>query len=130
MLGLRYWFWWAGADVTAPVADFVATPLAGTTPLSVTFTDLSSNATAWLWERNSGSGYATFSTTQNPTAIFTEGSWSIRETATNAFGSDSETKTNYIIVSPYHGRARGIEAGVSSRGVSAARPSRGVEGSA
>jgi PKD repeat protein len=48
--------------VIAPVADFTGTPLTGTTPLSVVFTDTSINGplTAWHWEKNDGSGWVDF----------------------------------------------------------------------
>jgi hypothetical protein len=86
--------------VAAPTADFSGTPLTGTTPLSVTFTDASTDSpTSWLWERDNGSGWATFSTSQNPTASFTAGTWSVRLTATNSNGSDTLTRTDYIAVS-------------------------------
>jgi PKD repeat protein len=87
-------------SVSAPGADFTASPLTGTTPLSVTFTDASTNnPTSWLWERNDGSGWATFSTSQNPSASFTTGTWSVRLTATNANGSNTASQTDYIVVS-------------------------------
>jgi hypothetical protein len=87
------------AVAAAPTADFTGTPLTGTTPLSVTFTDASTDTpTSWLWERNNGSGWATFSTSQNPTASFTQGTWSVRLTATNADGSDTLTRADYIVV--------------------------------
>jgi PKD repeat protein len=101
-------------SVSAPGADFSATPLTGTTSVSVTFTDESTGTpTSWLWERNDGSGWATFSTSQNPTASFTTGTWSVRLTATNANGSNTLSQTDYIVVSaadssggddaPHHG---------------------------
>jgi hypothetical protein len=85
----------------APVADFSGTPLSGTAPLSVAFTDSSTNTpTSWLWEKNDGSGWVAFtsgSTSQNPTESFTAGTWSVRLTATNAAGSDTKTRTNYVV---------------------------------
>lgn len=91
--------------VSPPVADFSATPLIGASPLSVTFTDTSTNTpTSWLWEKSddAGASWSNFSsgaTSQNPTEEFTAGAWSIRLTSTNAGGSDSETKLSYIAVS-------------------------------
>lgn len=88
----------------APVAAFSGTPLSGTSPLSVTFTDASTNTpTSWLWEKssNGGSSWSNFSsgdTSQNPTESFAEGTWAVRLTATNAGGSDDETKLAYITV--------------------------------
>ena len=88
------------SGVTAPVAAFSGTPLSGSSPLSVVFTDASTNTpTSWLWEKNSGSGWVNFAgtpTAQNPTESFASGTWSVRLTATNAGGSDAEEKTNYI----------------------------------
>lgn len=88
---------------TPPVAAFSGTPLSGTAPLSVAFTDASTETpTEWDWEKNDGSGWVPFAgtpTTQNPTEVFTSGTWSVRLTATNAGGSDTETKTDYISVS-------------------------------
>lgn len=87
--------------VAAPVAAFSGTPLTGGAPLSVTFTDASTNTpTSWLWEKNSGSGWVNFASTptaQNPTESFAAGTWSVRLTATNAAGSDAEEKTNYLV---------------------------------
>lgn len=86
---------------SAPVAEFVADDTTPTDAQSVQFTDQSTNTpTSWLWEKNNGGGWAAFtanSTTQNPTQTFAAGTWSIRLTATNAGGSDGETKTNYIV---------------------------------
>ena len=82
-----------------PVASFTGTPTSGTDPLTVAFTDASSNTpTSWLWERDSGSGWSTFSTSQNPTQSFTAGTWSVRLTATNAGGSDTQTRTSYLVI--------------------------------
>jgi hypothetical protein len=103
---------WVGAfsvsDIaTAPVAAFSGTPLSGTAPLSVVFTDSSTNTpTSWLWEKNSGSGWVNFAgtpTVQNPTESFAAGTWSVRLTATNAGGSDPEEKTNYVVVTAASG---------------------------
>ncbi len=85
--------------VQPPVAAFTATPLVGVAPLSVTFTDQSTNTPAeWSWEYNTGSGWVEFSTDQNPTYSFTAGPYDIRLTASNSGGSDDETKTHYIAV--------------------------------
>jgi PKD repeat protein len=81
-----------------PVADFSADPLTGNEPLSVDFTDLSTNSpVAWAWDfENNGS---TDSTLQNPTHIYpTAGTYSVKLTVKNATGSDIETKTSYIEV--------------------------------
>jgi len=85
-------------SINAPVADFSASPLSGKYPLTVQFTDLSTNTpTSWLWDFGDGST----STEQNPIHQYTsEGSFTVSLTATNAGGSDTKTKTNYITAIP------------------------------
>lgn len=77
-----------------PVADFSADVTTGDAPLSVAFTDLSTNTrSSWLWDF----GDTNTSTSQNPTHIYASpGVYTITLTATNGAGSDSETKANYI----------------------------------
>jgi PKD repeat protein len=83
---------------TAPVADFTA----GATTIyegdSITFTDTSANnPTSWAWTFNGGTPGT--SSAQNPTITYnTAGTYTVALTATNAYGSDTETKTNYITV--------------------------------
>jgi PKD repeat protein len=81
-----------------PVADFSGTPTSGTAPLTVDFTDLSTyNPTSWSW--NFGDDGT--STAQNPSHTYTDaGTYTVSLTATNAFGSDTETKVAYITVTP------------------------------
>lgn len=81
----------------APVANFSGTPTSGATPLTVQFTDMSSNnPTSWAWDIDNDGD--TDYTTQNPSHEYTTGTYSVKLTATNASGSGSETKTNYITV--------------------------------
>ncbi len=82
----------------APTAEFSATPTAGVAPLLVTFTDESTDApTSWNWDFGDGSGT---STAQDPTYTYNSaGTYTVSLTATNAYGSDNETKTGYITVS-------------------------------
>lgn len=87
--------------ITAPVAAFIGTPTSGYVPLTVQFTDQSTNIpTSWKWEYRKGTGsWIQFSTIKNPSYTFTAtGTYSIRLTATNAGGSNSEIKTSYITV--------------------------------
>jgi len=81
----------------APVADFSGTPLSGDAPLTVNFTDLSSNSpTSWDWTFGDGGSSAA----QNPSHEYTSaGDYTVSLTAENASGQDTETKTNYISVS-------------------------------
>lgn len=86
-----------------PVTDFTGTPLTGTDPLTVVFTDATTNTpTSWHWEKNVGAGWIDFAgtpTAENPSEDLTVGTWSIRLTSTNAAGSNTKTRTNYVVVS-------------------------------
>lgn len=88
--------------VIAPVAAFSADVTTGDAPLTVHFTDASTNTpTSWAWDfDNDGS---TDSTEQNPTYEYAdEGTYMVKLTVTNAAGSDDETKPDYITVeNPY-----------------------------
>lgn len=80
----------------APAAAFSGTPLSGTAPLEVTFTDASTNSpTSWAWTF----GDAGTSTVQNPVHTYADsGTFTVSLTATNTTGSDVETKASYITV--------------------------------
>lgn len=87
-----------GTTVTnTPVAAFSGTPTSGTAPVTVQFTDSSTNSpTAWNW--NFGDGQT--STSQSPSHQYNSaGTYTVTLTASNGAGSDSETKTSYITVS-------------------------------
>ncbi|OGN88275.1 MAG: hypothetical protein A2X23_04345 [Chloroflexi bacterium GWC2_73_18] len=88
----------SGPPPPAPVADFSGTPTSGVEQLSVDFTDLSSGSpTAWSWAFGDGGT----STLQNPSHFYAApGTYTVSLTATNAGGSDPETKTGYVVVSP------------------------------
>jgi len=82
-----------------PVADFVGNPLSVLVGGTVNFTDLSAGApTSWQWTFDGGSPGT--STTQNPTNITysTAGDYTVKLKVSNATGSDSITKVNYIHV--------------------------------
>jgi len=83
---------------SAPTADFTATPLSGTAPLTVTFADISvDRPTSWAWDFGDGAT----STEQNPTHTYAAGgNYSVSLTATNPQGSNSVVKTDYIQVDP------------------------------
>ncbi len=76
-------------------ASFTASPLSGTPPLAVSFTDTSSGQiTAWSWNFGDGST----SDQQNPQHTFTkEGSYSVSLTVTGV-GSKTDTCSNPILV--------------------------------
>lgn len=82
----------------APVADFKADRQVGKAPFIVTFTDLSKgNPTSWVWDFGDG----TSSYEQNPRHIYMrEGSYDVRLTVTNQYGSDSMFKTGTGSTSP------------------------------
>ncbi|NIM17128.1 MAG: PKD domain-containing protein [Candidatus Aminicenantes bacterium] len=80
----------------APIAAFTGSPTTGPAPLTVNFTDQSTNnPTSWSW--NFGDGGT--STAQNPSHTYTTpGTYTVTLTVTNSGGSDNEIKTNYITV--------------------------------
>jgi PKD repeat protein len=80
----------------APVANFTGTPLAGCSPLIVSFQDMSTGSpTSWNW--NFGNGNT--SVLQNPSAsYFTPGTYTVTLTVSNASGSNTLTRTQYISV--------------------------------
>ncbi|MDD3137278.1 MAG: PKD domain-containing protein, partial [Methanoregula sp.] len=77
-----------------PVASFTATPFSGNAPFDVQFTDTSSDyPTAWNWSFGDGS----YSEAQNPVHTYTNvQKYTVTLTATNAFGSGTTAKTDYI----------------------------------
>jgi PKD repeat protein len=78
----------------APTANFTGNPTSGAAPLAVAFTDTSTgNPTSWSWTF----GDSGTSTAQSPSHTYSSAnSYTVSLTATNAAGSDTETKTNYI----------------------------------
>ncbi|RSK29763.1 GEVED domain-containing protein [Hymenobacter metallilatus] len=79
-----------------PVANFTSDYVAGTCQTRIQFTDASQNVpTSWLW--NFGDGAT--STQQNPSHTYAAtGSYTVTLTATNAFGSNTVTRSNAIVV--------------------------------
>ncbi|OPY39273.1 MAG: PKD domain protein [Methanoregula sp. PtaU1.Bin051] len=69
-----------------------------TCPFTARFIDLSTNSpTSWSW--NFGDGDSTNATQQNPVHTYNSaGTYTVSLTATNADGSDTETKVDYISV--------------------------------
>jgi PKD repeat protein len=74
-----------------PIADFTVDDRQGKAPFIVKFHDLSAgNPTKWAWEF----GDTGTSTEQNPIHVYPfEGSYDVRLTVTNAYGSDTNFKT-------------------------------------
>jgi PKD repeat protein len=89
-----------------PVAQFIASSTSPASNTTVTFTDQSTNIpTSWSWSISPNTFVfvgGTTASSQNPQVQFTTlGQYSVSLTATNAYGTDSEVKTNYINVIPY-----------------------------
>jgi PKD repeat protein len=82
----------------APVADFAANKTIICPGNTVNFTDLSSfTPTSWTWTFQGGTPAS--STAQSPSVVYnTPGTYSVQLVATNANGTDAETKTTYITV--------------------------------
>jgi len=79
-----------------PVADFSGVPTSGDRPLSVVFTDASTNTpTSWHWDFGDGN----ISTLQNPTHIYDfAGTFDVNLTATNfTLGESTVLKTDLIV---------------------------------
>jgi gliding motility-associated-like protein len=79
-------------------AGFTATPRSGCSPILVTYIDTSSGVpTSWRWDLGNG----VISTLRSPsTTYITPGTYAVRLLVTNATGSDSVVKVNYITVLP------------------------------
>nr|WP_319372973.1 right-handed parallel beta-helix repeat-containing protein [uncultured Methanobacterium sp.] len=79
-----------------PVANFTVDTSSGTAPLTVHFTDTSTNhPTSWMW--NFGDGNS--STEQNPTHTYNAwGIFNVTLTVNNSGGGSSEVKTGFINV--------------------------------
>ncbi len=88
----------------APVTDFIADQTTVFEATVVNFTDLSTNTpTSWTWTIIPGAGWSfsggSTSASQNPSVLFsTAGLYTVELLASNATGSDIETKTDYITV--------------------------------
>jgi PKD repeat protein len=87
-----------GTDPNLPGTDFTSDTRSGPVPLTVHFTDTTTNnPTAWAWDfQNDG---VIDSTEQNATFTYTNtGTFQVNLTATNAVGSKFRLKANYITV--------------------------------
>jgi len=87
--------------VAPPAPNFTSNATSGSYP-GIHFIDTSEFApTSWRWSyKNATTGWTVFGTTQNPDYRFGYGTYDINLTATNAAGSNTTTKTGYIISSP------------------------------
>ena len=80
-----------------PVAQFTSNVVQGQSPLTVQFTDqsVSAGTTSYQWDMTND-GIVDY-TTRNPVHTYqTAGDYTVKLTVTNASGTDSEIKSNYI----------------------------------
>jgi PKD repeat protein/predicted secreted protein len=79
-----------------PVAGFTASVTSSCTSGTIQFTDESSNSpSAWAWTFGDGGT----STLQNPSHTYTaNGTYTVTLKATNAYGNNTATQTNYITI--------------------------------
>ncbi|MFA5212969.1 MAG: PKD domain-containing protein, partial [Methanoregula sp.] len=80
----------------APLANFTGTPTSGTAPLTVQFTDLSTNTpTRWIWNFGDGD----YSVLQNPSHTYREiRTYNVSLNAINDYGDNKFSRNNYISV--------------------------------
>ena len=81
-------------NATIPVVSFWGSRTSGTAPLTITFTDASTNTpTSWYWSFGDG----TYSTVQRPRHTYSKaGTYSVTLKASNAAGTGTKTRANYI----------------------------------
>ena len=86
----------AAAATTIPLPIFSASPNSGIAPLKVTFTDKSTKSPgSWKWSFGDGNT----STLENPTNTYVNnGVYSVILTETNSVGTNTTTRTGYIVV--------------------------------
>ena len=101
------------------IANFTATPFAGPAPLTVRFTDRSSNApSSWSWTFGPVSDPLN-STDQNPSVTYTNpGTYPVSLTSSNVYGSSDITRPDYITVTePFRIADKSILVKTGKRGV-------------
>ena len=103
------------APPPAPVADFTGTPTTVSLGTTVQFNDTSAySPTSWSWNFGDSGG----SSLQNPTHLYTSiGVYNVSLTATNAQGSSTATKTNYINVTALAPPVASFTSNVTSGGI-------------
>ncbi|MEN6443556.1 MAG: PKD domain-containing protein [Methanoregula sp.] len=94
LFAIASWCMPVSASGTIPVASFIANIPSGTVPITVQFTDTSSNApTSWIWSFGDGGS----STVQNPSHTYMNtGTYDVWLTASNDYGSNTVFQTGFI----------------------------------
>ncbi len=84
--------------ILPPVTDFTASQTLGCVPMTVNFTDLSTNGpTSWSW--SFPGGIPATSSAQNPTVLYnTPGVYDVSLVSSNSAGSNSSFQSGYITV--------------------------------
>lgn len=87
-------------NIPQPHADFFADVVSGDAPLSVEFTDLSTNTTSWAWDFGDGGT----SVEQSPVHVYTQaGTYTVTLVASNEGGSDTLVVEDLIAVTGSNG---------------------------
>jgi PKD repeat protein len=89
-------FTYTSVTSTAPATSFIASPPSGTAPLTVQFTDTSTNSpTSWNWNFGDGST----SSSQNPLHLYqAAGTYTVSLTTSNSGGSSNNAFSQSITV--------------------------------
>jgi len=80
-----------------PITNFEADRFEGQVPLTIQFTDLSTDAMSWSWDVD-GDGIEDSNSADFSYTYLTPGSYDVSLTVTNDDGTDTETKYGYITV--------------------------------
>jgi len=88
---------WSLLSIVSVTPRFSGTPTNGFVPLTVSFDNLSSGATAYSWDFGDDQN----STNANPTNVYTNtGAFTVSLTASGPAGTNTLTLTNYVLVLP------------------------------
>ena len=79
-----------------PVANFTTNVTSGYAPLTISFTDTSTNATYWYWDFGDGSN----STLENPIHTYTAGNYTVNLTVSNTNGTDPKVCQITVLEQP------------------------------
>jgi autotransporter-associated beta strand protein len=86
------------SGIVTPVAGFSGTPVSGTAPLNVVFTDASSGSiTNWTWNFGDGSS-VTNSSNANVSHTYGAGTYTVSLIVNGPGGSGTNTQAGYIVV--------------------------------